>query len=350
MEEESKIVKDFKINEFLSVKLKDDETIIFVKNVEFKQCKYLLINIPVEESEDYDEINSIDEAIELSRKKRRGRIGENFVIDPETEFWGHCSNLQAWVESGYDSRLLHSNLAFPLLKKLTEKGDFRAKIAFKEEIAKRVESGHLPVFRFILRLGFLDYLNEEEIEPLLESRMFPTFWKKLGIYFLRNGYFNKAFKVFIRALELGLEEDSIWTYLGILYMEKGKFNVAIKLFKRAMIINANDMKIWVYLSEIYFFKGEFEKSERMVKFARSIVENREDLESAWDFMYDVRHKMQIREWDKKYKMKKSGLTRVPIHREHDINRFRAKKTIKSLEKSSYWFKQRNTEKRSPFLS
>lgn len=66
-------------------------------------------------------------------------------ITPEEEFWGHCSNLQAWVENNYDTRLLHSNIAFPLLKKLTEAGDPNTNKVFKEEIARRFESGFMPV-------------------------------------------------------------------------------------------------------------------------------------------------------------------------------------------------------------
>jgi hypothetical protein len=44
-------------------------------------------------------------------------------IPPEIRFWAHCSNLETWGENNYDTRLIHSNLAFPLLKKLTEAGD-----------------------------------------------------------------------------------------------------------------------------------------------------------------------------------------------------------------------------------
>ncbi|MFX1237046.1 MAG: hypothetical protein ACFFAS_03805 [Promethearchaeota archaeon] len=61
---------------------------------------------------------------ELLEEEERAR---NRVIPPETEFLVHCSNLQAWVEHGYDARLIHSNLAFPLLKRLCEVGDPQAK-------------------------------------------------------------------------------------------------------------------------------------------------------------------------------------------------------------------------------
>jgi Leucine-rich repeat (LRR) protein len=82
-------------------------------------------------------------------------------IDSETEFWAHCSNVQAWCENDYDTRLLHSNLSFPLLKKLTEVGDILAKKAFKEEIARRLESGYPPVIIFLIAENYIDFLDRE---------------------------------------------------------------------------------------------------------------------------------------------------------------------------------------------
>ena len=69
-----------------------------------------------------------------------------------------------WNEFNYDTRLLHSNLAFPLLRKLTELGDFRAKKVFKEEIAKRVTTGYNPIIQFLTSEGYLEFLNFEELE------------------------------------------------------------------------------------------------------------------------------------------------------------------------------------------
>ena len=57
---------------------------------------------------------------------------EHSLIDPETEFMGHCSNLQAWYEYDYDLRILHSSLSIPLLKKLAFLGDKKAIIRLKE--------------------------------------------------------------------------------------------------------------------------------------------------------------------------------------------------------------------------
>ena len=156
----------FPINRYLSVKMIGDKTQIFVNNKPFDHCKYLLLDIPVDEADEYDEIDSIDEA-----KVRLGGYMEydHSIIPPRTEFWGHCSNLQAWAENDYDTRLLHSNLAFPLLRKLTQAGDKKARKVYKEEIGIRFVSGFLPVIQFLFRGDYLEELTREEFVSLLDE-------------------------------------------------------------------------------------------------------------------------------------------------------------------------------------
>ena len=102
----------FTVNDYIKLSLNGYETVIYVNNKPFIQCKFLLLNIPIEKISTFDEIQSVDEAAEkldTSLEPFEGRVEK---IPPETEFWGHCSNLQVWAENGYDTRLLHRNLAF----------------------------------------------------------------------------------------------------------------------------------------------------------------------------------------------------------------------------------------------
>ena len=165
-------MNEFKVNEFLTLKLEGDafnkKTNIYVNGELFEQCMYLMLNIPIEDTEKYDDIESIDEAADILGWTEERQLEVEYKIDPETEFWGHCSNLQAWYEHDYDTRLLHSNLSFPLLKKLTEAGDPVAKKVFKEEIAKRFESGYPTVIKCISKEGLLKYLNREERKQIIE--------------------------------------------------------------------------------------------------------------------------------------------------------------------------------------
>lgn len=137
-------IKEFKLTDHLSVKLERDKTVIYVDNNAFNQCKYLLLTL---ENRDawhiQEEITSIDDAAKyLSSAHERHQVN----ISPETEFWGHCSNLQAWVENDYDLRIIHTNLGFPLLKKLAETDNI-ALISLKEELLERIEKTGFKAFK-----------------------------------------------------------------------------------------------------------------------------------------------------------------------------------------------------------
>ena len=54
----------FKINNYLSLKLENGKTVIYVKGKRFIQCNYLLLNIPQNEVRRFEEIKSIDESVE----------------------------------------------------------------------------------------------------------------------------------------------------------------------------------------------------------------------------------------------------------------------------------------------
>ncbi|MHA1105435.1 MAG: leucine-rich repeat domain-containing protein [Promethearchaeota archaeon] len=166
-------VKEFKINDFIKLRLEGDRTNIYVKNRIFTQCMYLLLNLSVDQVRDYDELDSIDEAAESLDRSMEGGGRGIYQLDPEEEFMGHCSNMQAWAENDYDTRILHRNLAFPLLKRLSDVGDPLAKNRIKEEIALRYASGHETVMTFLADNGYLKYLSQDELECLLDDNKLP---------------------------------------------------------------------------------------------------------------------------------------------------------------------------------
>ncbi len=162
----------YRINGHLSLKLKrnksdgeNSQVVIYVNEKPFKQCACLLIIIEIDKIHSLESFKSIDE-INGSDKRDSGYYNSIDEIPDEERFWGHCSNIQAWAEHNYDTRLLHRNLAFPLLKKLTEAGDLTAKRVFKEEIAKRYSSGHPSVQEYLKEEGYLKFLSEEELTLL----------------------------------------------------------------------------------------------------------------------------------------------------------------------------------------
>ena len=163
---------EFVVNDYITLRLENRRSNIYVGGRIFRQCKYLLLNLSVDKTRDYDEIESIDEAAEFLQSPP----GTGISIPPKTEFWGHCSNIQAWVKFDYDTRILHRNLAFPLLRTLATAGDPKAIKVFKKEIALRLESGYPSVVLYLLNQRYLEYLDEEELDTVLES---PKFLKNI---------------------------------------------------------------------------------------------------------------------------------------------------------------------------
>ncbi len=168
------------INKYITLKLVGGKTFIYVNGKRFIQCIRLILNIPKSDMHLYDEVDSIDEAANLYSKHVfqnrivRGRMArpvanQKHDITPEQEFWGHCSNIQAWVEHDYDTRILMSNIAFPLLRELTKAGDPLAGKIFKEEIAVRLESGYPSVVQYLLNQGYLRYFTISEFKTITET-------------------------------------------------------------------------------------------------------------------------------------------------------------------------------------
>ncbi|MHA2258473.1 MAG: leucine-rich repeat domain-containing protein [Promethearchaeota archaeon] len=171
-------ISEFVINTLLTLRLEEGKTYIYVAGKRFRQCKFLILNILKEKAGDHDEINSIDEAAELLNPAMKHppeweEIHRQEVpvykILPEEEFWGLCSNLQTWYEHGYNTRLLHANLAFPLLKKLTDLGDLQAKRIFKEEIIERYNTGVESVRHYLRNMNYLRYLSLEELLSIINN-------------------------------------------------------------------------------------------------------------------------------------------------------------------------------------
>jgi hypothetical protein len=168
------------INQYITLRLVSGRTYIYVNGKRFIQCIRLILNIPKSDVHLYDEVDSIDEAAKLYGKHVfqnrivRGPMAvplpnQMHNITPEQEFWGHCSNIQAWVEHDYDTRILMSNISFPLLRELANAGDPVASKVFKEEIALRLESGYPSVVQYLLNQGYLRYFTPSEFKTVIES-------------------------------------------------------------------------------------------------------------------------------------------------------------------------------------
>ena len=158
--------QEYKINQYLTLKLEDEKVNIYINDKLVNICKHLILEVPFQDVDQFNEFKSIDE---IADKIDRTIKKKNNIIPLELEFWGHCSNIQAWVENDYDTRILHSKLAFPLLKTLASVGDPKAKKNFKDEIFKRLISGYQPVIQTIFNGDYLDYFSIEELNSLASA-------------------------------------------------------------------------------------------------------------------------------------------------------------------------------------
>ena len=66
---------EFIINRYLALKLIEGKTYVYVNEEQFLHCKFLLLTIPIDEIKSFDEIESIDEAVNMLDKSLEPREG-----------------------------------------------------------------------------------------------------------------------------------------------------------------------------------------------------------------------------------------------------------------------------------
>jgi hypothetical protein len=166
--------KRFQVNSYLSVKLEESETHIYIQDTRFSGPLSLILNILVDDTDEIEGKNIIDEMEDLYFSSSEIDFlplifHKEFSISPWEEFWGHCSNLQVWVEHDYNTDLLASTVSFPLLKELYIRGDSQARKILKQEIIKKFLNGTFNARVFLIENNYLDLLSEEERKEMFAS-------------------------------------------------------------------------------------------------------------------------------------------------------------------------------------
>lgn len=80
-----KKMKEFIVNPYISLRLEQGETMIYVVDQPFKQCKLLLLNIPIAEVSAFVELESIDEIAEDDDRMMESEMMRT-EIPPDVEF------------------------------------------------------------------------------------------------------------------------------------------------------------------------------------------------------------------------------------------------------------------------
>ncbi|MFX0102733.1 MAG: tetratricopeptide repeat protein [Candidatus Hodarchaeota archaeon] len=155
--------KKFKINEYLEVSLEGEAVHIYVNGKRFDQCKYLLLEHPDKKTTNIKDYVTMDEILyEQNGQLHDPGLHEEYIT-PQSLFWGHCSCIEVWVENNYDPGLMHVNLAFPLLRELSNAGDLKAKKAYENEVLNRWKCGHSAVQDCLLEMELLQNLSDDKM-------------------------------------------------------------------------------------------------------------------------------------------------------------------------------------------
>ena len=157
--------KVFVVNEYISLRLMFSKTLIYVCDELFLTCQKVAISIAPTEFDEYANFNDIDDII--SFYKSQTTVEEQQIsMTSEEEFWGHCSNLQAWVENDYITNVLSKNISFPLLKELYHRGIKHFTPIFKRELIERIRTGGTKALLYFIsdtEYNYLQHLTEDDL-------------------------------------------------------------------------------------------------------------------------------------------------------------------------------------------
>jgi len=150
------------VSEHLDLFYFDDKVHVAVNGKEVLTCAFLVASVSASD----EAISSIDELTNVEGVRVIEGESANDLLSPEEQLVAHASNLQAWVENDYDTHLLHSNIAFTLLKKLSEAGDDNARRVLEGNIDERIRDGNSST-RVAIILNCNNIITEEQVGILL---------------------------------------------------------------------------------------------------------------------------------------------------------------------------------------
>jgi len=215
---------EFKVNEYLTLKLDEGKTNIYVKNEVFRQCKHLKL-------------------MELANH-------EPALITPETDFWGHCSVLQVWAENNYSLDFLDKHFAFLLLNKLQKAGDLKA----------------LKVLISLTHCIYCDQeLTREDVYcPNCRKHVsiphFSEVVSKRVVELFNNAQFEKAIDILKMELKVDPQDIGALVYLARSYVRLNQNRKALKIFQRMETIDPTHINVHTNILFLYIQVNKFDKA------------------------------------------------------------------------------------------
>lgn len=156
---------EFKVNDYIMLKLEEERTRIYVSGEFADTCIYNPFN---ENNSTYD-------------------------LDPELLFSKYCSDFKIWVENEYDTSLLNYKNAFSVLEVLKNIGDPIANKLFRKEIIKTFNSANQQAILYLIKCKYNNQVDKKEINTLFEdpnSKFCQVIKKQLNNKNSQKTYFN----------------------------------------------------------------------------------------------------------------------------------------------------------------
>ena len=104
----------------------------------------------------------------------------------------------------------------------------------------------------------------EEVIPSQEKYL------REGIIFYQREDYDKALKIFEKALKLNPERAEIYYHRGLVYQAKGLWKEAAREYKKTLELNPEDVEAHNNLGVVYYNQGRLEKAKEQFEIALSI--------------------------------------------------------------------------------
>ncbi|MBN2150785.1 MAG: tetratricopeptide repeat protein [Candidatus Lokiarchaeota archaeon] len=246
----------FVVNEHLDVVWdpKQERVQVLVDGQPVLHCAFLVGNISISD----DEVSCIDD---LAARKDVKRIKGSFVrnlLSIKEEVLAHASNIQAWAEHDYNTRILHSNIAFPLLKALAIAGDVKAGRIFEAEIVERLRDG-TPATQKIIVESCEDHITTSLLRDLIEGchdDKKVALLNRIGSFLGMKGEYSRAIQATRMAIAIKADDNSTWLQLAHLLQWNNDVTGAIDAYKKALEIKPDDAPAWLELSSFFRRLGD----------------------------------------------------------------------------------------------
>ena len=269
-------MQTFTVNEFIKLELNTGTTNIIINGNTFHKCKYLLLSIPFNDVDEWEHFESMDDIIKATTGGH-DRPAEG--LTPEEEFHGHCSNLQAWAENGYDYRLLDTRLSIPIIIEIME--DLLEKYNSKDPVLANQKEYYKNKFKRFLHEA-IQSLDDYIKSSLKNEATYGKFEFLYDVFFGENNIIFEPGEIqgskLLSTMYAHFLPRSLWKKFSRQrsYWER-------KLWKKTPVVE-KEFKYFVGDKEFYFeFKAKREAQRQNIAYRRFLrqVRSSQELDRKW---------------------------------------------------------------------